>query len=235
MKYKLIMFDMDGTLLPMDNDEFTEGYFKLLCKEVIEYIDPKSFVSALWHGIKAMRLSDGKKTNVDAFWEDFEENTGLKRSVMEPICDKFYGGEFALSKNFTKDNPLAKEAVKIAHKKANSVVLATNPFFPMVAQKMRLSFIDLTVNDFDMVTAYEENYFIKPDTRYYMSILDKFNVKPNECLMIGNDESEDCYPCSQLGIDCFLVEDRVIKSNDHPFNGKKGSFADMVAFLEGLE
>ena len=27
------MFDLDGTLLPMDNDEFTRGYFKLLAAQ----------------------------------------------------------------------------------------------------------------------------------------------------------------------------------------------------------
>ena len=33
MKYsnlKAVLFDLDGTLLPMDNAEFTKGYFKLL-------------------------------------------------------------------------------------------------------------------------------------------------------------------------------------------------------------
>ena len=27
---KAVLFDLDGTLLPMDQDEFTKGYFKLL-------------------------------------------------------------------------------------------------------------------------------------------------------------------------------------------------------------
>ena len=30
MKLTTVLFDLDGTLLPMDNDEFTKGYFKLL-------------------------------------------------------------------------------------------------------------------------------------------------------------------------------------------------------------
>ena len=27
-----VLFDLDGTLLPMDNDVFTKGYFKFLVK-----------------------------------------------------------------------------------------------------------------------------------------------------------------------------------------------------------
>ena len=33
MSIKAILFDLDGTLLPMDQDLFTEGYFRLLAEE----------------------------------------------------------------------------------------------------------------------------------------------------------------------------------------------------------
>ena len=34
MKITSVLFDLDGTLLPMDNDEFTKGYFKLLAAKL---------------------------------------------------------------------------------------------------------------------------------------------------------------------------------------------------------
>ena len=33
---KNVLFDLDGTLLPMDMDEFTNGYFKFLVKKAME-------------------------------------------------------------------------------------------------------------------------------------------------------------------------------------------------------
>lgn len=36
-KYKAILFDMDGTLLPMDMKTFTEGYFKFLCVKTVSF------------------------------------------------------------------------------------------------------------------------------------------------------------------------------------------------------
>ena len=33
MKLTTVLYDLDGTLLPMDNDAFTKGYFKLLASE----------------------------------------------------------------------------------------------------------------------------------------------------------------------------------------------------------
>ncbi len=37
MKYQAIFFDLDGTLLPMDNDRFTQGYFHLLAQTAAPY------------------------------------------------------------------------------------------------------------------------------------------------------------------------------------------------------
>lgn len=42
---KAILFDLDGTLLPMDQDEFTKGYFKLLAAKLAPYgYEPKTLV-----------------------------------------------------------------------------------------------------------------------------------------------------------------------------------------------
>ena len=228
------MFDMDGTLLPMDQDEFVNGYFSLLSKKLIEYIDLKQFVSATWSGVRSMGLSNGLKTNEVAFWDDFCKKTNTDINIIKPICDDFYGGDFKLAKQFTNENKLAKQAVELAKQASEYVVLATNPLFPLVAQEIRLSFIGLKKDDFDYITAYEDQRFIKPDTRYYEEILKKYNVKPSECLMIGNDEKEDGYPCGLLGIDCYIVDDCLIKSDEHPYIGKRGSFVDLIDFLKEL-
>lgn len=234
MKYKLIMFDMDGTLLPMNQDEFVNGYFSLLCKKLINYIEPKQFVSAIWSGVKAMGESNGLKTNRDAFWDDFCLKTNTNRKIIEPICDEFYANGFKDAKKFTGDNPLACEAIKLAHDKSEYVVLATNPLFPLVAQETRMSFIGLKKEDFDFVTAYEDQRYIKPNVKYYEEILKRFNVEASECFMIGNDEKEDAYPCSLLGIDCYMVSDCEIKCAEHPFTGKRGTFEELVEFLRRL-
>ena len=57
MKYKLIMFDMDGTLLPMEQDTFVKGYFYLLCKEVADKIDVSvAFMSRIERGNSKVNL-----------------------------------------------------------------------------------------------------------------------------------------------------------------------------------
>lgn len=51
MKLTTILFDLDGTLLPMDNDEFTRGYFKLLAAKMAPLgYEPKRLVDARLDG-----------------------------------------------------------------------------------------------------------------------------------------------------------------------------------------
>ena len=55
-----ILFDLDGTLLPMDQDAFTEYYFKLLAGKMAPLgYEPKQLIAAVWDGTKAMVKNDG--------------------------------------------------------------------------------------------------------------------------------------------------------------------------------
>lgn len=52
---KAILFDLDGTLLPMDQDEFTKGYFRLLAAKLAPYgYEPKTLIDTIWAGTAAM-------------------------------------------------------------------------------------------------------------------------------------------------------------------------------------
>ena len=64
MKLTTILFDLDGTLLPIDNDAFTKGYFKLLAVKLAPHgYEPKQLVDAIWAGTAAMVKNDGTKSN----------------------------------------------------------------------------------------------------------------------------------------------------------------------------
>lgn len=53
-------FDLDGTLLPMDQDLFIKIYFKELAnKFVSKGFDPDQLIKAIWVGTKAMIANDG--------------------------------------------------------------------------------------------------------------------------------------------------------------------------------
>ena len=236
MKFKAILFDMDGTLVPMDTDQFTGGYFRLLFRKLARHgLDPNLFAKQMWAGVRAMVENDGTATNEERFWEVFCKLTGKEKEEINADCLDFYENEFQQARQFTESNPLAPQAVGLAREKAEKVILATNPMFPMVGQNTRMGWVGLKPEDFDLVTAYEQERYCKPNPMYYTSICQRFGLNPEDCLMIGNDENEDMYAGTQAGLHCWLVTDWEIPSQDHPWQGDRGSFAETIEMLKALE
>ena len=232
---KAVFFDLDGTLLPMDIEKFTKGYLYLLSSKLsLLGLSSDIIVGAVWAGVKDMYANDGSNTNKELFWKAFERFTGKSRAGFLEESDAFYDNEFRAAKQFTAENALAKKAVELAGKNGRKVVLATNPVFPKNAQEARLSWIGLSSGDFELVTDYESDSFTKPNPKYYLSICDRIGVAPEECLMVGNDVTEDMMGASEAGLSCFLVTDYIIKSDKFEWGGPSGDFKELLEYLETL-
>lgn len=234
MSYKAILFDMDGTLLPMDNDEFTRTYFGYLIRAVGHFgYNKDNLIPAMWKGVEAMVRNDGSVTVDTRFWEVFEGLFGKEVYDQIPTFDAFYRADFHKVKAVTQPTPLSKRAVTAARNAAEKVVVATNPLFPAVAIEARLSWVDLFPEDFDLVTTYENSHFCKPNPKYYLEICQKLGVDPKDCLMIGNNTREDMWAAAQTGMDTYLVTDCLIAEGECP-ECKSGTLAELCEFLEGL-
>ena len=70
--YDTILFDLDGTLAPFQQDEFVHTYFKALVRRLVPMgYDGDTLVQALWKGVDAMIGNGGTLTNRQVFWEVF--------------------------------------------------------------------------------------------------------------------------------------------------------------------
>lgn len=235
MHYQAIMFDLDGTLLPMDLERFIKAYFGALAQELAPFgLTAEQLFKPFWAATKAMMTNTTGKLNSDVFWEIFTAMTNLDRAQVEPVCDAFYSGAFHAARAATAENPLAAEAVRIAREKADKVILATNPLFPMAALRTRLGWIGLTPEDFDLVTCYATDRFSKPNPAYFDDVCARLALDPAQCLMIGNDDREDMQCASARGMSCYLVTDCRLPDQDNPWQGAQGTFADMVDMLRSL-
>ncbi len=235
MRYQAILFDLDGTLLPMELEAFAKLYLGALARELAPFgFTPETLFKPFWAATKAMMGNQTGKLNADVFWETFTGLTGVERARVEPVCDAFYAGGFQLARAATKDNPGAKEALRLAREKADRVVLATNPLFPMAGQATRLSWLGLTPGDFDLVTCYTSDRHCKPNPAYFHDVCERLGLDPARCLMIGNDDREDMHCAAAVGMDCYLVTDCRLPDQDNPWSGAQGSFTDMLAMLQNL-
>lgn len=233
---KAVLFDLDGTLLPMDQDKFTNGYFKLLIRKLVPYgYEPESLINSIWHGTKAMVKNDGSKTNEEAFWEDFSSIYGKEKADShKALFEEFYDIDFKSAKDTCGYTPLAKAAVNLLKEKNKRVILATNPIFPKTATKTRTEWAGLSLRDFELYTTYENMSFCKPNPDYYREILRLAKLKPQECLMVGNDIDEDMM-AKNLGINVFLLTDCMInKSNKDISVYKHGNFNELIEYLKTI-
>ncbi len=228
-----ILFDLDGTLLPMDMDVFTNTYFKDLIKFAHEkgYDRSIDLVSTIWAGTKAMALNNGSKTNEEAFWNKYSEITGHKTEEDKPLFDEFYATLFEDAKNYVGFNEESARLVKDLKAAGYRVVLATNPIFPAVATDKRINWAGLDKNEFLKVTVYENCHYAKPNPEYYRELLDELGLKPEQCLMVGNDAVEDS-SALKLGIDFYLLTDCLVNTTGvdiETFNN--GDFGKLRAYI----
>lgn len=232
---KAILFDLDGTLLPLDEKLFVDIYFTELSKVFSEYnIESNKLVEAIWTATHEIIKNDGKRTNEEAFWEKFKSIINIDLSNVKEVLEKFYANEFFTKlKKCSTENNLAKVAVNLAKKNGRKVVLATNPVFPIDAL-VRLKWTGLDIDDFDYVTHYSNSSFSKPNPKYYLDLCKKLDVEPKECLMIGNDERQDIFAASSAGMNCYLVTDYLYTYPECKVNCEKGRFKDLIEKLKVL-
>lgn len=231
---KTILLDMDGTLLPVDNDTFTHTYFKLLCAKLMPYgYEAADIVRGLRSGMKAMVKNDGTRTNCEAFWDDFALTLGEKVRDMEPVCNEFYGNEFNKVKDILGIGVDRKPLIDMLHSKGYRVVLANNPMLPPEGTNSRLSWLNLKSEDFDVVTDYSNSTYCKPNPDYYGEIVRKVGCNADECLMVGNSITDDA-TAAIAGLDVYIVTDALEGNTDELDKYKHGSFADFCALAEEL-
>ena len=133
-KIEVVLFDLDGTLLPMDQDVFVQTYFGLLAKNLSNYgYEPKKLIESIWLGTKSMIMNDGKHTNEKVFWNTMSNIYGPNVINDESKFESFYINDFPLVKNSCGYDKRANEVIKFLKSKGYRLILATNPIFPRIA------------------------------------------------------------------------------------------------------
>ena len=232
---KAILFDLDGTLLPMDQDVFVKDYLGRMAAFLAPHgYDPQSLIKAIWAGTGAMVKNDGKALNEDVFWAVFNDLLGKNARQDESLFQEFYETIFHQSKDSCGCSPAAADAIREIKSMGYRVILATNPLFPAIATQSRARWAGLDPADFEWITTYENSHFCKPNPDYYREILGKIGLDSTECLMVGNDVGEDMV-ARTLGMKVFLLTDCLInKAGEDIEKYPHGSFPELLHYIRRL-
>lgn len=232
---KAILFDLDGTLLPMDQDQFVKAYISSMAAYLLPHgYDTQSLIQALSLGTKAMYKNTGSKTNEECFWDAF--NQIFQRDCRKDmgVFEEYYRTGFQKVQETCGFSPEASAVIRTVKEKGLLPVLATNPLFPAIATHSRVRWAGLQPEDFSHITTYENSHFCKPSPAYYQEIVDVLGLSPAECLMVGNDAAEDL-AAMELGIPCFLLTDCLINRTERDIRDlPQGSLSELIPFIEQI-
>jgi len=204
---RVALFDLDGTLLPVELDFFLRHYMDALYKSFRGIMDRRGFDEALLGATyETISNLDPSVTNLEAFARAFSLSTGMDWDTLWPMIRKYYSDEYpSLRKYVTAELP-AREVVSECVADGWEIVLATQPLFPEVAVRERMRWCGVDSLPWRLITTLENMHFCKPHLEYYREILEMLGVHPSQCVMIGNDVQEDMV-AGALGIRTYLVED----------------------------
>ena len=179
-----------------------------------------------------MVKNDGSSSNEDRFWQGFEAAYGKPARQDEELFAAFYREDFDKVSTSCGYTPMAREIIDTVKALGLRVALATNPIFPAMATERRIAWAGLSTADFELYTTFEDFSHCKPNTAYYQDVLDRLNLKPEECLMVGNDVEEDMMAKS-LGFSVFLLTDCLLNPKEKDISlYPRGDFDALLAYIE---
>lgn len=229
-----ILFDLDGTLLSMDAEEFEKVYFNEIGESFSDLIEPMELGKHIWGATKAMVSSLDERTNEEVFMEDFNTRVNNRLHEFWHRFDNFYDNEFLRVQSSVKSEEKMIRSVKLLKEKGYNVVVVTNPLFPIKAIHHRIRWAGLEPEDFTYITSFEKNHYCKPQIKFYEEVLKDINKAPEECLMVGNDTVEDLV-AKNIGIKTYLIKDNILNKNQKSYiTDYEGSYEEFYKFIESL-
>ncbi len=233
MKLRAVLFDLDGTLLPIaDQNAFIKCYFSKLAGYLSTCgYEPRALMGAVGKGVDAILHNDGVHTNETVFWAAFASVFGEKAREDEPHFAAFYEKHFDELRECCGYSASAAETVAEIRAMGLRVALATNPVFPQIATRKRMAWAGFTPEDFELYTTYENSSFCKPNLDYYREVLDRMGLSAEEVLMVGNDVGDDMVAAS-LGMRVFLLTDCLINERGADISAyPHGSFDALMTYI----
>lgn len=199
-----VLLDLDNTLILFDETAFYLRYMERIIPFFDDLLPGEQFRERLLRGIRALRKNDGQISNQDFFLDVFCDGYVDRRQTIWERFMHFYDTEYEKIPVEVL-RPMGLESV-IAQLEGQglTLVVATNPLFPQVAQEKRLAWAGLDPRRFALLTHLENMRYVKPRQEYYQQICAMIAVPPERCLMVGNDSVNDMIAGS-VGLKTFLA------------------------------
>ncbi len=227
----MILFDLDGTLLDIDLNQFIPYYVKFLAKKFAPGISPEDFDKKIMKATFLTMKNASGKNNYEYFFDVFTPMINRPRSEIESILVDFYTNEFSILKKFVNPRPQSRQVVQQALDLGVKIVLATSPLFPRAAIQARMQWAGIADLPFHHITDIENCSASKSQLKYYQDLFAYLKVRPDRSLMVGDDK--DDLRAGLLGCATFLVQSPMTTLDDTlPPPTFRGTLQDLSEILQ---
>lgn len=230
---KAVLFDLDGTLLDVEMNEFIPAYVQGLASHFADLSEPRLFVDTVLAATFAL-IHDGheRESNEALFLAAMQRQLGIGAEVFTRRLDDFVDNGLGRLSPMVRPTERARAILRTCFEKNLAVVIATNPVFPRTVIDARLRWGQLQDYDYSLVTSYENSRLCKPHPGYFSDILTHLDLAPEQCLMVGNDTEHDL-AAARVGIPTFLVETWMIDRLNGAFRSDmRGDHDALLDFLQ---
>jgi len=229
-----LLFDLDGTLLDLQLKVKLIFFFQAMTRFKVHF-NPIAFSYAFRKSFRHMRANRTECSNYDVFVGKMARFGRTTPQIIHMLLSDLAEKDFRTLSSFFTPVPGAREAVNLAHSLGYRLMLVTNPLMPRQTVLYRMEWAGIRPEDFVFITCSQNMNRCKPSTEFYSRLLLLHDLKPAQCLMIGNNPLDDL-PAHDAGIRTFLVETQqsrkqIQKSIADRRLDARGTYQDLINWM----
>ncbi|MDR3606406.1 MAG: HAD family hydrolase [Oligoflexia bacterium] len=231
-----LLVDLDGTLLGNRNLALSYDFLSQTLSSLRIYGGFRKSARALLAIAGELRKTSRDRTNDRRIVEAFSRRMNLSIEEGGRILREGVSAIFPTLERHFYPIEGARDFLEWAAKKY-PLTLATNPIWPPEIVELRIRWAGIDPAIFREITHVRKMHAYKPSPEYFREILEQENLKPEECMLIGDKVKMDL-PASRVGIRVFIVGPykkimQIRQSSGHA-PAWRGSYADLRKMLESV-
>lgn len=207
--YKNYVFDLYGTLLDIRTNENKPHLWKKM-SEIYSAFGATYTAAELKKRFRQLEkqlsqeLPQYGEPDLRKVFESLfsEKDISADASTIKAIGITFR----ALSRNLLRVYDGVFETLQMLKSHGKGVYLLSNAQTDFTVPE--LDMMDLT-GYFDGILISSEEGYKKPAENFYKALFERFDLKPQECLMVGNDETSDIAGALKVGMDSLYIHTKI--------------------------
>jgi FMN phosphatase YigB (HAD superfamily) len=232
----ILLLDLDDTCLGNSMETFLPAYLQALGEHIADIIPPEEMLPALLSSTQEMLENKRPdRTLKQVFDRAFYAKLGIDPENLTDLFESFYSEIFPSLKSLTQYRPEAVDMVETAFHRGYTVVIATNPLFPLTAILQRLEWAGLSPHQypFSLIPSYETSYFAKPNPSFFTETLSLLGWPESPAVMVGDNIDHDIAPARKLGIGNFWITNgEQASEDDFDDSSGYGNIEDLLPWID---